>query len=73
MRSILFKILTLVLITNVSLWIFFLASDDFVQNQIKNKKDHLYVTSLLYGQMAAPILSNPNITEFEKKVEMCTL
>ena len=70
MRSILFKILALVLLTNISLWIFFLASDDFVQNQIKNKKDHLYVTSLLYGQMAAPILSNPNITEFEKKVEI---
>ena len=70
MRSILFKILALVLLTNISLWIFFLASDDFVQNQIKNKKDHLYVTSLLYGQMAAPILSNPNMTEFEKKVEI---
>ena len=70
MRSILFKILTLVLITNVSLWIFFLASDDFVQNHINSKKDHLFVSSLLYGQMAAPILNDTTLTEFEKTVKI---
>ena len=68
MRSILTKILTLVLTFNIVLWLFVLVSDDFVPNAIKTKKDQISLSALLYAQIALPVIQDESITDFEKMV-----
>lgn len=68
MRSILAKILGLVLTFNAVLWLFVLASDDFVPNAIKYKKDQISLASILYAQIALPVIQDETITDFEKMV-----
>ena len=70
MHSILSKILGLILIFNVVLWIFALASDDFATNEIKHKKDQISLSAILYAQIALPIIQDTKITDFEKMVRI---
>ena len=73
MRSILAKIFGLILSFNIILWVFALASDDFVTNEIDHKKNQLILASILYAQIALPTIRNPDISEFEKQVGVSEL
>jgi two-component system sensor histidine kinase ChvG len=73
MRSILTKIFSLFLGFNVVLWVFVLASDDFVTAEITHKKNQLSLSSVLYAQLALPIIRRPDISEFEKHVTISQL
>lgn len=73
MRSILTKIFSLFLGFNVVLWVFVLASDDFVTAEITHKKNQLSLSSVLYAQLALPIIRRPDISEFEKQVTISQL
>jgi len=66
MRSILAKILGLLLMLNIALWLFVLITDDFVPNQIKNRLASLETVGRLIGVTAKPILLDDEVTEFEK-------
>ena len=70
MRSIFGKILGLLFALNLALWLFVFISDDFVPNQVENKREELNLSALLYAQIALPILANENFSEFEKSVEL---
>jgi len=70
MRSIFSKILGLLFALNLALWIFVFISDDFVPNQVENKREELNLSALLYAQIALPILADDNLSEFEKRVEL---
>ena len=68
MRSILSKILGLLFALNLALWLFVFISDDFVPNQVENKRDELNLSALLYAQIALPILLNEDLNEFQKHI-----
>ena len=70
MRSIFSKILGLLFALNLALWLFVFISDDFVPNQVENKREELNLSALLYAQIALPILADENFSEFEKRVEL---
>ena len=70
MRSILVKIIGLLLAFNLALWAFFLATDDFITNEVSQIKNQLAVTANLYAKITAPILSNLTLTDFEKSVSL---
>ena len=70
MRSILAKIIGLLLAFNLALWAFFLATDDFITNEVRQIKNQLTVTANLYAKITEPILSNITLTDFEKKVTL---
>ena len=70
MRSILGKILGLLFALNLALWLFVFVSDDFVPNQVENKRDEINLSALLYAQIALPVLLNIDLSEFEKSVEL---
>ena len=55
MRSIFSKILGLLFALNLALWLFVFISDDFVPNQVENKREELNLSALLYAQIALPI------------------
>ena len=70
MRSILAKIIGLLLAFNLALWAFFLATDDFVTNEVMQIKNQLIVKANLYAKITAPVLSNLTLTDFEKSVSL---
>jgi signal transduction histidine kinase len=70
MQSILSKILGLLFALNLALWLFVFISDDFVPNQVENKRNELNLSALLYAQIALPVLLNEDFSEFEKSVEL---
>ena len=70
MRSILAKIIGLLLAFNLALWAFFLATDDFITSEVRQIKNQLVVTANLYAKITEPILSNITLTDFEKKVTL---
>ena len=70
MRSILVKIIGLLLAFNLALWAFFLATDDFITNEVSQIKNQLAVTANLYAKITAPILSNLTLSDFEKSVSL---
>ena len=70
MRSILAKIIGLLLAFNLALWAFFLATDDFITNEVRQFKNQLVVTANLYAKITAPVLSNLALTDFEKSVAL---
>ena len=70
MRSILSKILGLLFALNLALWLFVFISDDFVPNQVENKRDELNLSASLYAQIALPILLNEDLNDFKKSVEL---
>ena len=70
MRSILAKILGLLVLLNIALWLFVLVTDDFVINQIREKHEKMISTGHLIGLASKPILLNENYTEFEKGVRL---
>ena len=70
MRSILSKLLGLLLALNIALWLFVLISDDFVPNQVKIKRDELQLSAMLYAQIALPIIKDKSLSEFEKKIAL---
>ena len=70
MRSILSKILGLLFALNLALWLFVFISDDFVPNQVENKRDTLNLSASLYAQIALPILLNEDLNDFKKSVEL---
>ena len=70
MRSILAKIIGLLLAFNLALWAFFLATDDFITNDVRQSKNQLVVTANLYAKITAPVLSNLALTDFEKSVAL---
>lgn len=70
MRSILSKLLGLLLTLNTALWLFVLVSDDFIPSQVKNKRDKLQLSAMLYAQLALPILRDESLSEFEKKIAL---
>ena len=67
MRSILVKIIGLLLAFNLALWAFFLATDDFIKNEVSQIKNQLAVTANLYAKITAPILSMTK--EARKRIE----
>ena len=73
MRSILTKIVSLFFGFNVVLWVFVLASDDFVTAEIMHKKNQLSLLSVLHAQLALPIIRRSDISEFEKQVKVSQL
>ena len=70
MRSILAKIVGLLLAFNLALWAFFLATDDFITNEVKQIKNQLVITANLYSKITVPVLSNLALTDFEKSVAL---
>ena len=70
MRSILAKIIGLLLAFNLALWAFFLATDDFITNEVREIKSQLFVKANLYAKITAPVLSNIALTDFEKSVNL---
>ena len=70
MRSILAKIVGLLLAFNLALWAFFLATDDFITNEVKQIKNQLVITANLYSKITVPVLSNLALTDFEKSVSL---
>ena len=70
MRSILAKIIGLLLAFNLALWAFFLATDDFITNEVRQIKNQLVVTANLYSKITVPVLSNIALTDFEKSVSL---
>ena len=68
MRSILSKILGLLFALNLALWLFVFISDDFVPNQVENKRDELNLSASLYAQIALPILLNEEFNDFKKSI-----
>lgn len=70
MRSIFSKILGLLFALNLALWLFVFISDDFVPNQVANKRDQLNLSASLYTQIALPILLDEDSNEFEKSLEL---
>lgn len=55
------------------LWVFVLASDDFVTAEITHKKNQLSLSSVLYAQVVLPIIRRSDISEFEKQVTISQL
>ena len=55
------------------LWVFVLASDDFVTAEITFKKNQLSLSSVLYAQLVLPIIRRSDISEFEKQVTISQL
>ena len=70
MRSILTKIIGLLLAFNLALWAFFLATDDFITNEVRQIKHQLFVKANLYAKITVPVLSNIALTDFEKSVSL---
>ena len=70
MRSILAKIIGLLLAFNLALWAFFLATDDFIEREVGQIKNQLVVAANLYAKIAGPVLSNQSLTDFEKSVTL---
>ncbi len=70
MRSILSKIIGLLLAFNLALWAFFLATDDFITMKSRQIKNQLAVTANLYAKITTPILSDQTLTDFEKSVTL---
>ena len=73
MRSILAKIILLLLLFNCGLWIFFIVSDDYVEREAKSRTSNLIRNSLLYGKVVKPVLNDPALSEFEKSVNIQNL
>ena len=70
MRSILSKIIGLLLAFNLALWVFFLATDDFITSEVRQIKNQLAVTANLYAKITTPVLSDQTLTDFEKSVAL---
>ena len=70
MRSILSKILGLLFALNLALWLFVFISDDFVPNQVENKREELNLSASLYAQIALPILLDEDLNDFKKSVKL---
>ena len=73
MRSILAKIIFLLLLFNCALWLFFIVSDDYVDREAKNRVSNLVRNTLLFGKVVQPILQDEKISEFDKSVRIQTL
>ena len=73
MRSILAKIIFLLLLFNCALWLFFIVSDDYVDREAKNRVSNLVRNTLLFGKVVQPVLNDETISEFQKSVRIQTL
>ncbi len=73
MRSILAKIILLLLLFNCALWVFFIVSDDYVDREAKSRTSNLIRNSLLYGKVVKPVLNDSALSEFEKSVNVQNL
>ncbi len=73
MRSILAKIIFLLLLFNCALWLFFIVSDDYVDREAKNRVSNLVRNTLLFGKVVQPVLNDEKISEFQKSVRIQTL
>ena len=73
MRSILAKIIFLLLLFNCALWLFFIVSDDYVDREAKNRVSNLVRNTLLFGKVVQPVLNDETISEFQKSVQIQTL
>lgn len=70
MRSIFTKIVGLLILLNMSLWLFVLVSDDFIVHQIQAIQNEQKLSSAFYKQITKPILTNKNLSEFDKNVRL---
>ena len=49
----------------IALWLFFFSSDDFVKNDILNKKNDLQLKASFMGKIARPTFKNNKATDFQ--------
>ena len=57
----------------IALWLFFFSSDDFVKNDILNKKNDLQLKASFMSKIARPTFKNSKATDFQLMLDMYEL
>ena len=57
----------------IALWLFFFSSDDFVRNDILNKKNDLQLKASFMSKIARPTFKNSKATDFQLMLDMYDL
>ena len=57
----------------IALWLFFFSSDDFVKNDILNKKNDLQLKASFMSKIARPTFKNSKATDFQLMLDMYDL
>ena len=57
----------------IALWVLFFVTDDFVENDILNKKNDLQLKASFMGKIARPAFENNKVSDFQLMLEMYDL
>ena len=57
----------------IALWVLFFVTDDFVENDILNKKNDLQSKASFMGKIARPAFENNKVSDFQLMLEMYDL
>jgi len=57
----------------IALWVLFFVTDDFVENDILNKKNDLQSKASFMGKIARPVFENNKVSDFQLMLEMYDL
>lgn len=68
LRGILSKILSLLLVFNITLWAFIFMTEDASIVEIHHKKDQLYERSTFYVKLIEPIFARQDLSQFRQKI-----
>ena len=67
-RGILSKILGLLVMFNLALWAFVIATEDAALVEIRSKKDRLFERSNFYVKLLQPIFQQDGLSEFDRRL-----
>ena len=67
-RGILSKILSLLVMFNLALWAFVIATEDAALVEIRSKKDRLFERSNFYVKLLQPIFQQDGLSEFDRRL-----
>ena len=67
-RGILSKILCLLVMFNLALWAFVVATEDAALVEIRSKKDRLFERSNFYVKLLEPIFRQDGLSEFDRRL-----
>jgi len=67
-RGILSKILGLLVMFNLALWAFVIATEDAALVEIRSKKDRLFERSNFYVKLLQPIFQQDELSEFDRRL-----
>jgi hypothetical protein len=67
-RGILSKILGLLVMFNLALWAFVIATEDAALVEVHSKKDRLFERSNFYVKLLQPIFQQDGLSEFDRRL-----